>query len=211
MGTFIDLTGQRFGNLCANKLAGKDKAGQLLWECSCDCGATTTTQGAHLRSGNTTSCGCRKRKVLPESTTKHGHATTGSPTYRSWKSMRNRCNNPNGRDYHRYGGRGIKVCPRWDEFANFLADMGEKPDGYSIERLDPNGDYEPANCTWIPHKDQSKNQQRTKRYPFRGEELLVREIAETLGVHPEALRNRIKAKGYTAAIASAAHKQDTQK
>jgi hypothetical protein len=90
---------------------------------------------------------------------KHGAACGGktTPEYRSWHGLRGRCNNPTHQDYENYGGRGIRVCERWDRFENFLADMGSRPPGYSIERIDVNGHYEPANCKWIPLSEQSKN------------------------------------------------------
>lgn len=195
MGRFIDLSGQKFGKLRANKLAGKTRTNQLLWECTCDCGNTTVTQGAHLRSGNTTSCGCHKRSVLPNRTTTHGQANK-TATYRSWKAMRNRCNNPNSKDYHNYGGRGIAVCERWDRYENFLSDMGEKPDGFSIERKDVNGDYTPENCTWIPHREQSRNKQKATTYLYDGEALSLSQLSERVGVKAGTLHWRIKRHGY---------------
>lgn len=94
-------------------------------------------------------------------TFRHGHSMTRSPTYRSWMSMRTRCNCPTQPKFMRYGGRGIRVCKRWDDFATFLADMGERPEGTSIDRINNDGDYEPENCRWATKAQQLKN----RRYP----------------------------------------------
>jgi hypothetical protein len=96
---------------------------------------------------------------------KHGHwaGHQMTPTYRSWMAMKSRCLNPNRRDYDRYGGRGITVCDDWLGFENFLADMGIRPEGMTLDRIDPNGDYEPSNVRWATAKQQGRNQRRNKR------------------------------------------------
>lgn len=91
---------------------------------------------------------------------RHGQAKARTRTYRTWYSMRNRCNNPSNRNYRLYGGRGITVCERWDLFENFLADMGERPEGRSIDRIDPDGNYEPSNCRWATPKEQIHNRRK---------------------------------------------------
>lgn len=146
----LDLAGQRFGKLTAVSCAGKGR-----WVCLCDCGGSSLSSVGNLRSGNSRSCGCEKRAALGRSTTTHGKS--GTPTQRIWKSMRQRCLNPSSKRYKDYGGRGIKVCERWALFANFLADMGERPEGLSLDRRNNGGDYTPDNCYWATAAQQASN------------------------------------------------------
>lgn len=148
-----DLSSQRFGRLVAKSETGeRTRGGSFLWRCVCDCGAAVTVARNNLISGNTKSCGCLvldvRRAVGSRPKT---HGKSGTPTHRTWVAMRLRCRSPTVRSYENYGGRGIKVCDRWQKFENFLADMGERPGpDYSIDRIDPDGNYEPDNCRWLP-------------------------------------------------------------
>jgi len=156
---FIDITGQRFGWLTVIECTQRRTHRKPLWRVVCDCGQETEVTANHLRTGNTVSCGCHKRKQLNRRT--HGDASRHEKTgaYRSWKAMRNRCRYPSCAGFAYYGGKGITVCERWDSYENFLADMGPRPKGHSIERIDANGNYEPGNCIWLP----TKQQRRTRR------------------------------------------------
>lgn len=154
MPTLKDITGQRFGKLLVLGMhPNTDRWGRRRWICLCDCGQQKTIREDSLKGGRTASCGCQSHKI------KHGHVIgyKGTPTYQSWQHMLQRCRNPNDTAYINYGARGITVCERWHSFENFLADLGEIPKGYSIERIDNNGNYEPSNCKWIPRAFQSKN------------------------------------------------------
>jgi hypothetical protein len=148
----IDITGQRFGRLVAIRPVGKTKARTIAWLCKCDCGKEITSNGADIRKGNVLSCGCLQ--------VTHGAAFRGAntPEYRVWAGIIQRCKNPNNKSFKYYGGRGIKVCERWESFENFFADMGTRPSAdHSIERIDNDGNYEPNNCKWIPFPEQAKN------------------------------------------------------
>ena len=158
---FIDRTGQRFG--CLTVLRRVPAAGRVRWECRCDCGRLTVAQANNLQSGNTRSCGHLGENNTSQMT--HGHTRSGwkSPTFVSWSNMVQRCVDRRSTSWLRYGGRGIKVCARWRTFENFLADMGERPAGRSIDRIDNAGHYRPGNCKWSTPKEQAANRRRACR------------------------------------------------
>lgn len=151
----INLKGRRFGRLVVLEEGDKTKEGLIRWHCLCDCGREKIVSGKDLRKNRTKSCGCFQKDVL--SKLKSTHNQTDSPTYKSWKGMHRRCYNSNYKRYPDYGGRGIGVCERWHSFENFLEDMGERPKGKTIDRIDPDGNYEPSNCRWATPEEQSRN------------------------------------------------------
>lgn len=188
----IDMTGQRFGRYTVLERNGVGAHGMAAWLCECDCGVRKTVVGNNLRQGNVVSCGCYQKEVATRNgvaTKKHGEART--PTYKTWIAMKARCFNPSDHAYGQYGGRGITVCERWtNSYELFLEDMGRRPRGTSIERIDVNGNYEPQNCVWATPKQQTRNRRCTIKVVYQGEEMPLIQAAEQSGIPYQVLRER---------------------
>lgn len=152
MPPLIDLCGKTIGNFLILRRVRGPRVDRPKWLCRCICGKELTVFGSQTAFRRKASCGC-KRNV------QHGH-TRGqnySPTYYSWRGMRNRCLNPKQKDWSRYGGRGIKICERWNSFVSFLKDMGPRPEGKTLDRINVNKNYDPSNCIWSNSSVQAKN------------------------------------------------------
>ena len=158
--------------------------------CLCDCGKLHAVTWHSLYSSNTTSCGCYAREQTTSRNTTHDLYDTTE--YNSWITMKRRCSNPSAHAWHRYGGRGIKVCPEWERsFEAFLKDVGPKPSPqHSIERIDGNGNYEPSNCIWATHKQQMRNTSRNVYLLVDGVRMCQAEACETLGVNRGTVMKR---------------------
>lgn len=166
------------------------RGGRRAIRVRCDCGSEKNL--ALHDFGRTVSCGCEsRRRAAARTAARATHHLTGTPEHRVWVSMRNRCNNPRNYDYPSYGGRGIRVCGRWDDFCLFLADMGPRPTpSHSIDRIDNDGAYEPSNCRWATHKQQMRNRGNTPRVEFGGQLVALRDVADELGIDRNTLLRR---------------------
>lgn len=195
---FKDITGCVFGRLTALRRIGRNKERKATWLCRCICGTEIIVTGKCLRNGNTQSCGClcgrSKYGGEGRGRLRHGHAANGqqSATLNSWSQMKQRCLNPKSIGYQNYGGRGITVCDRWkNSFENFLADMGKRPKGYELERIDNNSNYEPNNCRWATHREQSINRRTNHLITFENKTLCVTDWANRYNLSPSIIFGRL--------------------
>lgn len=182
----VDLTGKRFNRLVVLGYSHTDKK-TAYWTCKCDCGKTATVRGKALKDNNTKSCGCLKNEGPIHF--KHGHS--GTPTYDSWYAMIRRCTNPNDQAHPYYGGRGITVCDKWLTIDGFIEDMGERPYGKTLDRIDNNGNYELENCRWATKKEQGNNRRSNKLITYSGITLTLSQWAERVGISSQALHSRM--------------------
>ena len=183
--------GVRWGRLTVIGLSLKKNGSQRLWDCVCDCGKTIAVYHANLVSGATKSCGCWHKEWILHKFTKHG-LSNKIPEYNIWNGIKQRCRNPNTKQYKDYGGRGISICDRWNDFSNFIKDMGFRPTNkHSIERLDVNGNYEPQNCIWLLIKDQSKNRRDIRYLTINGVTKTIMDWAKENNIRPGLIKDRI--------------------
>lgn len=161
-------------------------------DCRCSCGKQKRTKVDNIVAGRSKSCGHTNGSWNVT------HGQTGTPTYRTWAKMIERTTSPACKNWPLYGGRGIVTCDRWRSFENFLADMGEKPSGTSIDRIDVNGNYEPGNCRWADAKTQARNQRKTILLTHQGETLCLADWADRLGMAYRTLHSRLKDCGWDA-------------
>jgi len=193
MPKLINLTGRRFGRLKVLKQTEKDRRGNFPWLCLCDCGNQVTVLGYDLKRGRTKSCGCLRKEKTIQRSTKHNHARSGKITgiYRSWHHMKQRCTNPNDKNYKDYGGKGITVCKRWLRFKNFLKDMVKnwKP-SLTIERKNNSKGYYRKNCKWVTKDQQNKNRRNSLYVPYEGKIWLFVELCKEYNMSREIVYAR---------------------
>ena len=158
------MIGDIFGRWVVTSFAQYDKKLQCnKWHCLCACGNKGVVPAGALRNGHSKSCGCLAKELRAKGTrralTTHGHSFNGicTPTYISWRNMWRRCVDHKDDSFQYYGARGISVCARWNDFSNFLTDMGEKPKGVVLDRINNEGNYEPSNCRWTDYSTSNKN------------------------------------------------------
>lgn len=201
MGKLVVLTGRRFGKLVVGARAPTVKtagSSQTRWHVTCDCGAERIVSSPNLMTGDSVSCGCHKLQQLVARSTSHGHASQENPsrTYISWRNMVYRITNPKCKQYQDYMGRGITACPEWlESFENFLRDMGECPEGLTLEREDVNGHYEPGNCVWANRVTQANNRRGSVTYAYEGRCWTAAQWAEHWGLTYHQARARLRRAG----------------
>lgn len=183
--------GLRSGRLVILRAWRDNERGETLCECRCDCGNVITGRVYDVKHGRMRSCGCRGGN--------HKHDLCGTRVYRIWQAMKNRCRNKNAPNYKFYGGRGIRYCPEWEDFNNFLS--WAKSNGYrddlSIDRIDCDGDYCPENCRWATMEEQQANKRKNYSLIFNGEKVCLRQYCALVGVSYTMLTTRLKRKKTT--------------
>jgi hypothetical protein len=190
--------GDTFNNLTIVSEAEKQASSPRVFICKCKCGNFIKTLLSSIKYGHTKSCGCLNSKRASIFYSKlnlaHGHSKAGkvSPTYKSWSSMKRRCGKSNVLGSKYYKDRGIQVCARWNIFENFLADMGERPYGMTLDRIDVNGNYCKENCRWATVQEQNNNKQNNKKVLFNGEKITIREFSEKISYPIRIVRERLR-------------------
>ena len=178
----LNLAGQKFGEWTVTEI----KIGNC-YLCRCSCGTEKVIQTQTIKRGASKSCGCKGKDWCR----KHGMEKTS--TYSIWSGVKQRCCNPESGLYKNYGGRGITMHPEWrDDFRAFLKDMGERPGDLTLDRINPNGNYEPKNCRWASRKEQARNKRKTIYLEYRGEKRPMAEWAEMMGIKRKILESRIR-------------------
>lgn len=195
-----DLTGQKFGRLTVLRMSEKRTASRGgICICQCECGTIKEIPSLHLKNGAVVSCGCYQKEIV-KNKAKHGHQRNGHKTitFISWEKMMQRCYRENAPEYKYYGARGINVCEKWHKFEGFLEDMGERPSKeLSLDRIDPNGNYEPRNCRWADILTQTNNTRRNVYYDYKGEKKTIAELARIAGVKYDTMYVRLRENGLT--------------
>ena len=190
-----NLQGKRFGKLTVIEIAGwmREKHSRcIMWKCKCDCGNIIYVPTHSLNSGNTTSCGCKKIEFIARRSRTHG--MTKTRTYASWYAMKRRCSEKSKKHKKDYYDRGIKVCERWEKsFENFLSDMGVRPEGMTLDRIDVNGNYEPSNCRWADATTQANNARSNYAIIYNGVKGGTLYWSEKTGIPASIIRCRIRA------------------
>lgn len=190
-----DMVGERFNRLVVLELSYKKRVGRgfhRYWKCRCDCGQITIKDGIYLRTGDTKSCGCLKSDSMAEANMVHGLARIHR-LYSTWKNMRTRCLNPTCPGFKNYGGRGITICERWNDFSLFVEDMWPTwKEGLSLNRIDNDGPYCPDNCEWATYQEQANNKRRNHWIVANGKNQTIAQWAREIGCFTQVISKRIE-------------------
>lgn len=209
MPKLVDRTGLQYTRLKVNTRA-PNRGKRTTWNCTCTCGNDIVVLGQNLASGDTKSCGCLRR-VRRERTLKHGHCSNRQPSreYRAWCSAKARCYCPGAGGFKNYGAQGVSVCAEWrHDFPAFLRDMGECPDGYTLDRRNSFGNYEKSNCRWATWAQQARNRRTSRHLEHDGETLTTAEWAVRLETSQQTLTYRLN-HGHTLGELVEAHRMPT--
>lgn len=188
----IDMMGKRFGKLLVVEQAESSSSGQARWVCKCDCGNTTITLGHSLRSGRTLSCGCTRNEKIANLRKTHGESNTR--LFKIWMCIKHRCNRKTASDYNLYGGRGISICDEWlNDYAAFRdwSIANGYSDNLSLDRIDPNGNYEPSNCRWADAYTQAENRRNAHIVEYHGETGALDPMCRKLNINSKTVRTRM--------------------
>lgn len=189
-----DLSNRKYGRLSVVRFSHSVKyttGSMSFWWCRCECGTERAFPMSPLKRGRATSCGCKRAEKTRSLLRTHGE--TGCLEYHSWQSMLARCRNTKDASYPLYGGRGIKVCHRWLKYENFITDMGRRPSkNHTLNRIDNNGNYTPANCNWATKKEQARNRRSSLLLVLGGVTKTLAEWSEMYGHNPISVLKRLK-------------------
>lgn len=189
MGKKVDITGERYGRLTAIEPTDeRTKSGGIKWLFRCDCGTKKIISTNSVRSGRVTSCGCAQMK----------HGMAGTRIHNIWVDMRQRCKNPKYPEYAYYGGRGIRVCEDWDRDFSLFKDwalLNGYTERLSIDRIDVNGNYEPANCRWVSAKEQNRNTRANRYVTISGETKIISDWCAIYGISSCTVYRRVREMG----------------
>ncbi len=183
--------GDRVGELTLHSSYLVGVKSRRYWRCRCSCGKLHTARQDALLSGKIRSCGHLQREYALSGDAHRSHGMSETPIWHTWKSMLRRCEEVGHKDYPNYGGRGISVCERWHTFENFYADMGDKPDGMSIERTHNEEGYSPDNCVWATKQEQNRNTRSTHFVVVGGRKTSLAEAVEQSGLPYHTVKSRI--------------------
>lgn len=194
-----NLIGMKSGRLTVVEFYDRNKWGQSRWLCKCECGNTSVVSSSNIKYKKTLSCGCLCKERVSEA--KRTHGMSYSSIYPEYHNMKKRCYDENTHNYKWYGGRGIKVCDRWlTDIHNFYDDVSILPhfreEGYTLDRIDNNGDYEPSNVRWATKSEQCNNRRSNLLYEYDGEVRTLKEISDITGLPYKALHKRLKIFGW---------------